>query len=66
MKEKHSQRADLWLAMGIGVMVSNGYWGWGREGLGVWDQQTTIYRMNKQQGPTLQDREQYSTSCDKP
>ena len=19
------------------LMVSNGYWGWGREGLGVWD-----------------------------
>ena len=42
--------------------------GWGREGLGVWDQQmqTVIYRMDKQQGPTVQHRELYSMSCDKP
>ena len=28
---------------------------WGRDGLGVWDQQmqTIIYRMDKQQGPTV-------------
>ena len=39
---------------------------WGREGLGVWDQQmqTIIYRMNKQQGPTVQHRKLYSISCD--
>ena len=43
--------------------------GWlGREGLGVQDQQmqTIIYRMDKQQGPTVQHRELYSISCDKP
>ena len=42
--------------------------GWGRVGLGVWDQQmqTSIYRMDKQQGPTVQHRELYSKSCDKP
>ena len=42
--------------------------GWGRDGLGVWDQQmqTTIYRMDKQQGPNVQHRELYSVSCDKP
>ena len=28
---------------------------WGKDGLGVWDQwmQTIIYRLNKQQGPTI-------------
>ena len=36
--------------------------GWARDGLGVWDQQmqTIIYRMDKQQGPTVQHRELYS------
>ena len=36
--------------------------------LGFWDQQmqTITYRMNKQQGPTLQHRELCSISCDKP
>ena len=54
------QRTYLWLPK----------WreGWGRDGLGVWDQQmqTTIYRMGKQQGPTVQHRELYLKSCDKP
>ena len=42
--------------------------GWERDGLGVWDQhmQTGIHRMDKQQGPTVQHREVYSISCDKP
>ena len=42
--------------------------GWGRDGLEVWDyqMQTIIYRMNKKQGPTVQHRELYSISCDKP
>ena len=42
--------------------------GWVREGLRVWDQQmqTSKYRMDKQQGPTVQHRELYSISCDKP
>ena len=42
--------------------------GWERNGLGVWDQQmqTGIYRMDKQQGLTIQHREIYSMSCDKP
>ena len=41
--------------------------GWERVGVGVWDQQMQagIYRMDKQQGPTVQHRELYSTSCDK-
>ena len=38
--------------------------GWGREGLGVWGEQmqTIMYRMDKQQGPTVL----YSIPCDKP
>ena len=42
--------------------------GRGREGLGAWDQQmhTIIYRMDKQQGPTVQHRELYPKSCNKP
>ena len=38
--------------------------GWKRKGLGVWDQQlqTIIYRIDKQQGPTVQHRELYSIS----
>ena len=42
--------------------------GWRKEGLGVWDYQiqTIIYRMDKQQGPTVLHRELYSISCDKP
>ena len=58
--DSQTQRTDLWLPR----------WKeeWGRDGLGVWDQQiqTIIYRMDKQQGPTAQDRELYSISCDKP
>ena len=40
----------------------------GRDGLGVWDEQmqTNIYRMDKQQGPTVYHRELCSVSCDKP
>ena len=41
---------------------------WRRDGVGVWDQQmqTIIYRMDKQQGPTVQHRELYSIFYDKP
>ena len=28
--------------------------------------QTIVYRMDKQQGPTVEHRELYSTTCDKP
>ena len=39
-----------------------------RDKLEVWDQQihTTIYKIGKQQGPTVQHRELYSTSYNKP
>ena len=42
--------------------------GWGRDGLGVWGQQmqTIIYLMGKQQGPTVQYGELYSTFFKKP
>ena len=42
--------------------------GWGRDGVGCWDQQmqTITYRLDKQQGPTVEHRELYSISCDKP
>ena len=41
--------------------------GGGVDKLGVWDQQThtTIYKIDKQQGPTVQHRELYSISCNK-
>ena len=40
----------------------------GKGWIGSWDQQmqTIVQRMNKQQGPTIQHRELYSISCDKP
>ena len=36
-------------------VVAKGEEGWGREVLGVWDQQvqTSIHRMHKQQDPTV-------------
>ena len=42
--------------------------GWKREGLGVRDQQrhTIIHRMDKEQGPFVQESKLYSKSCDKP
>ena len=42
--------------------------GQGRDGVGGWDQQmqTIIYKMDKQQGPSVQHRELYPISCDKP
>ena len=48
---------------------TGGFQGWGeRVGVGVWDQQmqTGIYRMDRQQSPTVQHRELYSIFCDKP
>ena len=37
----------------------------GKDKLGVWNQQiqTTIYKRDKQQGPTVEHRELYSVSC---
>ena len=58
-KQTHRHREQTCGCQGVG----------GREeGLGVWDQQmqTIIYRMDEQQGPTVEHRELYSISCDKP
>ena len=53
-----TQKTNLWLPKGKG----------GAGELGVWDQQmqTITYRMDKQQGPTVEHRELYPISCDKP
>ena len=42
--------------------------GRGGDKLGVWDQQiqATVYKIDKQQGPTVQHMELQSISCDKP
>ena len=47
-KQTHRHREQTCGCQGGGI--------WGRDGLGVWDQQiqTTTYRMDKQQGPTAQ------------
>ena len=39
-----------------------------RDKLGVWDlqPQTTIYKIDKQKGPTAQHRKPYSITCDTP
>ena len=50
-QKTQTQRTSWWLPRG-----------WRRDGLGGWDQQmqTIIYRINKQEGPTVQHRELYS------
>ena len=60
LKQTHRHREQTCGCQGGG--------GWGRDGVGVSGQQmqTTIYKMDKQQGPTVQHREPYSVSCDKP
>ena len=42
--------------------------GVGRDKLGVWGLQiqTAIYKIDKEQGPTIWHRELYSISCNKP
>ena len=52
-----TQKTNLWLPKGKE-----------EDKLGVWDQQiqTTIYEIDKQLGPTVQLRELYSISCNKP
>ena len=56
--ESGTQRIDWWLPR-----VRE----WETDGLGVWDQQmqTIMYRMDEQQGATVQPRELYSISYDK-
>ena len=52
--DSQTQKTNLWLPKGKG----------GRDKLGVWGQQihTTVYKIDKQQGPTVQHRELYSIS----
>ena len=47
------------------LLAIKGERGWGMGKLGVWHQQikTTIYKVDKQQSPTVQHRELYSVSC---
>ena len=54
--DSQTRRTDSWLPRG----------GW-REGLGVWDwqRQSSIQRMDFQQGPAVERRELYSRSCDR-
>ena len=56
--DSQTQKTNLWLPKGKGG---------GRDKLEVWDQQiqTTIYKIDKQQGPTVYHRELYSISCNK-
>ena len=60
IKQKQTCREQTWGCQGGGDQA--------REGLGVSGQQmqTGLYRMDKQQSPTVQHRELYSISCDKP
>ena len=48
------------------LVVAKGEGEWGRDRLGDWDQQmqSILYKMDKQQGPTVEHRELYSISCD--
>ena len=50
------------------IMVTKGEMGWERDKLGVWYQQikTTIYKIDRQYGPTVQHMELYSISCNIP
>ena len=59
-KKTHRHRKHTWLPKGKG--------GGERDKLGVWDQQihNTAYKIDKQQGPTVQHRELYSISGNKP
>ena len=55
--DSQTQKTNLWLPKGKG----------GGDKLGVWDQQiqTTIYKIDKQQGPTVYHWELYSISFNK-
>ena len=59
-KQSHRQRSDLWLPSGGGGTRR-------MDGVGVCNKQLQpiIYRIDKQQGPTVQHRELYPISCNK-
>ena len=56
-KQTHRHRKQTWSPKGIAGV------GW-RHKLGVWDEHihSTTYKMGKQQGPTVQNRDLYSIS----
>ena len=56
-KQTQTQKTNLWLPKGVG-----------RDKSGVSDEQiqSTIYKTDKQQGPTVQHRELYSIFYNKP
>ena len=62
----YESEAESWTQTRLAVAQEERVWG--RDGLGVWDQQmlNTSQRMNKPQGPAVWHRELYLTSCDKP
>ena len=50
------------------LLVAKGDGDWGRNGLGVWDhqEQTSMYKMDKQWIPTVYHKKLYSISYHKP
>ena len=59
-EDSQRQRTDLWLTKGREDGKGKDWGGWDQQ------MQTITHRMDKQQGPTVQQRELYSISCDKP
>ena len=61
MKQKQTHKENR-------LMVAKGEAQQGKEGLGSWGWQmeTSIYRIEKQQSPSVQHRELHSIPCDKP
>ena len=57
--ETQTQKTNLWLPKG------KGGGGWITQEFGI-SRQTTIYEIDKEQGPTVQHRELYSISQNKP
>ena len=55
-KDSQTQKTDLWLP----------WWQEGVKGMGPLQMQTITFRMDKQQGPTVQHRELYSISWNRP
>ena len=58
-KQTHRHREQTGCKGGRGL-ERDGVRGWGQQMCAI------IHRMDKQQGPTVQNRELYSTFCDKP
>ena len=59
-KQTHKYREQICGCQGGGGREWDGQGVWG------WQMQTITFRMDRQQGPTVQHRKLYSVSCDKP